>query len=216
MKKERANKDMVTRVPADILMHWVQDNNRHADNLKGYFYWPSRFKVKRMYCYMWLKADVQHFFGLVKSWLTPLRLNCFKAANCSGLNCLGEWHLILGKFMLNHTEGVCVSSHSSYFTSSDPKNRAKIIWYRDGIWLYLVAMVTILFQFWGKNTFLCSCMLFLSLFYWKCRMWTWKLMHSYLMGCLVDGGYQKPSYIIHEIWYIQTLTEEATNNFPPV
>ena len=85
--------------------------------------------------------------------LTPLRLNCFKAANCSGLNCLGEWQLILGKFMLNHTEGVCVSSHSSYFPSSDPKNRAKIIWYRDGIWLYLVAMVTILFQFFGKEYF---------------------------------------------------------------
>ena len=89
----------------------------------------------------------------IQTHLNPSEAKLFQGSQLLRLNCLGEWHLILGKFMPNHTEGVCVSSHSSYFTSSDPKNRAKIIWYRDGIWLYLVVMVTILFQFFGKKYF---------------------------------------------------------------
>ena len=55
--------------------------------------------------------------------------------------------------MLNRTEGICLSSHISYFTSSDPKDRAKVIWYNDEIWVYLVAMATILLFFFGKKYF---------------------------------------------------------------
>ena len=84
-------------------------------------------RIKCFICHHSFTISAIFVHSLPHTFLTPLRLNCFKAANCSGLNCLGEWHLIWGTFMLNHTEGICVSSHRSYFTSSDPKDRATFI-----------------------------------------------------------------------------------------